>query len=136
MKAWLTRVGTAHGVGADCTVVFAGDRCAGCEGRCGLSVGDGDLPLATDLPEGTTVEAVVSVRGLANRALAVFGWPLGALVAAAALGEWSTLGEPLAAGVLVAAFLAAIGFRLAFAKADRAPRRLPAARDIVRVLVE
>lgn len=117
MKARLSRAGTAQRVGAGCSVVFHRDRCAGCDGRCGVSVGGGDVPLDYDLPNGTRVEVVASAHDLARRALRCFGWPLGALGTAAFVAEWVGGSEALIVAALLGALLAVV--------AVRAARRIP-----------
>ena len=118
MGEGLRRVGTARRVGANCSVVFHSVRCAGCKGRCGLSVGEAvELPVARDLPDGATVEVVASPRDLARRALGVFGWPLGASVAAAAVVHWFGVGEAMIVAALLGTAVAVVGIR-AFAGSD------------------
>ena len=106
---WLTRAGTVRRVGVDCTVVFQHERCPGCEGRCGLTIGAAaPLALDTDLPEGAAVEVAASTRALSLRALRVFGWPLSAVVIAALVVEPSTANDWLVAAVLVVTVLATV----------------------------
>lgn len=120
MNQWLNRVGTARALGADCAVVFHRVRCAQCDGRCGLSLGGGEVRLDADLPEGAAVEVVASVRGLARRAMGVFGWPLAAIVVMATVAEWSKLGETVVVGVVLTVVFAVVGLRVAFAEGDQA----------------
>lgn len=111
MKSWLSRVGTSRSVGGDCSVVFHRVPCAGCDGRCGVSVGGGEVPLDFEVPNGTRVEVVASVRDLARRALGVFGWPLGAVGAAAFVAEWVGAGEALVVAALFGTALAVVAVR-------------------------
>ncbi|MDE0419898.1 MAG: SoxR reducing system RseC family protein [Gammaproteobacteria bacterium] len=135
MNRWLTRVGTVRGVGANRAVVFHRVRCADCDGRCGLSFGGGEVPLDADLPDGTVVEVVASVGGLARRAMGVFGWPLGAILVAAAVAEWLSVGDALVVGVMLSTVLAVVGFRAGYANRDQTTRRSPGAPDTVRVIL-
>ena len=109
------RVGTVRHVGTHCSVVFPRVLCAGCDGRCGVTVGDGgELPLAVDLANGTTVEVVASARDLRRRALGVFGWPLGAVVAAAVAAEWFRIGDAMIVAALLGTIIAVAGCRARF----------------------
>ena len=136
MIQWLHRVGTARRAGARCAVVFDGLRCPGCEGRCGVSVGGGEVPLDFDVPEGTPVVVAASAHGLARRAAGVFGWPVGAVVVAAALAEWYMVSEALIAATLLGTFLAAVGVRAVVARPDGVSRPRDAADEVVRVVLE
>lgn len=113
VKPWLSQVGTARRVGTGCAVVFHAERCAGCDGRCGVSVGGGEVPLDFEVPDGTPVEVVVSARDLARRALGVFGWPLGAVGGTALAAEWVGAGEALVVAALFGAALAVVAVRAA-----------------------
>ncbi|MDE0661240.1 MAG: SoxR reducing system RseC family protein [Gammaproteobacteria bacterium] len=120
--------------------MFRRVRCAGCVGRCGVSVGGGELPVDFGLPDGTPVQVAMSPHDFARRALVVFGWPLGAVGAAAAVTEWFGVSE----GFMVAAFLgtalAVVGVRAASrtrgTPAVHAHRRTTGSDDGVRVVVE
>ena len=109
----LSRVGTVRRVSANCPVVFHRVRCAGCDGRCGVTLGGGEMPLDFEMPNGTRVEVVASAHDLARRALGVFGWPLGALGAAAVLAEWVGSSEALIVAALFGAALAVVAVRAA-----------------------
>ena len=113
MSLRLSRVGTARHIGAGCAVVFHGDRCAGCNGRCGVSVGGDEVPLNFEVPNGTRVEVVASANDLARRALGVFGWPLGAVAAGALVAERVGAGEALIIAALFGAAAAAVAVRAA-----------------------
>lgn len=113
MSPRLSRVGTAQRIGAGCSVVFHGDRCAGCDGRCGVSVGAGEVPLDFDVPNGTRVEVVASAHDLARRALGVFGWPLGAVGAVALVAEWVGASEALIVTALFGTAAAVVAVRAA-----------------------
>ena len=134
MKSWLSSVGTARRVDGDCSVVFHSDRCTGCDGRCGVSVGGRELPLEIDLPDGTAVEVIASARDLARRALGVFGWPLGALGVAALAAERSGAGDALIVAALFGTVLALVAARPAGARAARMCRR-SATPDGLRVII-
>ena len=86
-------------------------RCAGCDGRCGVSVGGGEVALDLEVPNGTRVEMVASARDLARRALGCFGWPLGAVGAAALLAERVGGSEALVVGAFFGATLAVVALR-------------------------
>ena len=107
----LSRVGTVRRVGANCSVVFDRVRCAGCDGRCGVTVGDSEVPLNFEVPDGTRMEVVASAHDLACRALRCFGWPLGAVGAAAFLAEWVGASDALIVGALFGATLAVVAVR-------------------------
>lgn len=113
MSPRLSRVGTARRIGAGCSVVFHGDRCAGCDGRCGVSVGGGEVPLDFEVPNGTRVEVVASAHDLARRALGVFGLPLGAVGAAALVAEWVGASEALIVAALFGTAAAVVAVRAA-----------------------
>lgn len=141
VNRWLFRVGTVRCVGGDCSVVFHRGRCAGCEGRCGVSLGGRRLPVDFGLPDGTPVEVAVSVHDMARRALVVFGWPLGAVGAAAAVTEWLGLSEGLMVAALLGTALAVVGVRAASVNRDtlaapQACRRTAGPEDGVRVVLE
>ena len=76
-----------------------------------MSVGGGEVPLDFEVPNGTRVEVVASVRDLARRALGVFGWPLGAVGAAAFVAEWVGAGEALVVAALFGTALAVVAVR-------------------------
>ncbi|MCY3620442.1 MAG: SoxR reducing system RseC family protein [Gammaproteobacteria bacterium] len=109
----LSRVGAVRRVGASCSVVFDCVRCAGCNGCCGVSVGGGEVPLDFEVPNGTPVEVVASAHDLARLALRCFGWPLGAVGAAAFAAEWVAASEALIAAALFGTALAVVGVRAA-----------------------
>ena len=119
VKPRLSRAGTTRRVGASCSVVFDRGRCAGCNGRCGVSVGSGEISLDVEVPNGTRVEVVASTRELARRALGCFGWPLGVVVAAAFAAEWVGGSEGLVVAAFLGAVFAVVGVRAAKAMSDR-----------------
>ena len=103
-------------------------------------MGGDEVPLDFDVPEGTPVVVAVSAHGLARRAAGVFGWPVGAVVVAAALAEWYMASEALIAATLLGTFLAAVGVRAVVARPDgvfvRVSRPRAAADEVVRVVLE
>ena len=82
-----------------------------------MSVGGREVPLDIDVPNGTRVELVASTHELARRSLGCFGWPLGAVVAAAFAVEWVGGSEAL----IVAAFFGAV-FGVVAVRARKAMR--------------
>lgn len=66
-----------------------------------------------NLPNGTPVEVAVSARDIARRALVVFGWPLGAVSAAATVTEWYGVSEGWMVAALLGTALAVVGVRAA-----------------------
>lgn len=78
-----------------------------------MTVGGDELPLDFEVPNGTRVEVVASAHDLARRAFGVFGWPLGALGAAAFLAEWVGTGEALIVAAFFGAALAVVAVRAA-----------------------
>ncbi|MDE0037637.1 MAG: SoxR reducing system RseC family protein [Gammaproteobacteria bacterium] len=93
--------------------MFHSVRCAGCDGRCGVSVGGGEVPLDFEVANGTRVEVIASAHDLARRALRCFGWPLGAVGAAAFLAEHLGASEALIVAALFGAALAVVAVRAA-----------------------
>ena len=83
-----------------------------------MSVGGGDVPLDFEVPNGTRVEVVASARDLARRAFGCFGWPLGAVGAAALSAEWLGASEALIVGALFGAALAVVAVRPAKVSPD------------------
>ena len=86
-------------------VAFAGERCPGCDGRCGLRLGHTPaLPLPSDgtqrIAVGARLEVVAPANRLKRQAALVFGLPLAVAAGAATLADWAG-GHPL--WVLVAA---------------------------------
>ena len=140
MNRWLFRVGTAQRVGHGCSVVFHRVRCAGCDGRCGVSVGGRELPVGLSLPDGTRVEVAVSARDMARRALIVFGLPLGAVGVAAALTQWHGMNEGLMVLALLGTSIAVMGVRAVSvnrgAPAAQVSGRTAESDDGVRVVLE
>ena len=92
-------------------VAFAEERCAGCDGRCGLRLGRAPtLPLpaavgAAAPPVGTRLDVVAPGHRLSRQAAFVFGVPLAAAAGAAMLAEWAVW-HPLWALLATAAGLA------------------------------
>ncbi|MCE2459434.1 MAG: SoxR reducing system RseC family protein [Pseudomonadales bacterium] len=84
-----------------------------------MSVGGSELPLDVELPNGTPVKVAVSTHDVARRALAVFGWPLGAAAAAATVTEWFGGSETLIVAALLGTALAVVGVRAASVAPDR-----------------
>jgi len=78
-----------------------------------VSVGSGEVPLDFEMPDGTPVEVVASAHDLARRALRCFGWPLGAVGAAAFAMEWVAAGEALVVAALFGTVLAVVAVRAA-----------------------
>ena len=66
-----------------------------------------------EVPNGTPVEVVASARDLARRAFGCFGWPLGAVGAAAFAAEWVAASEALVVAALFGTTLAVVGVRAA-----------------------
>ena len=120
----LSRVGTVQRVGVCCSVVFHRVGCAGCNGRCGVSVGCGEVPLDFEMPDGTPVEVVASAHDLARRALRCFGWPLGAVGAAAFAAEWLVVSEALVVVALFGTALAVVAVRAARIRIHGLARRM------------
>lgn len=139
MSPCLSRVGTARRIGVGCSVVFHGDRCAGCDGRCGVSVGGGEVPLDFEVPNGTRVEVVASAHDLARRALGVFGWPLGAVGVAAFVAEWVGVSEALIVTALFGTAAAVVAVRAARSKPEgpitRMSRRAATSAEGLRVVL-
>ena len=91
-------------------VAFAEERCAGCDGRCGLRLGRAPaLPLPIGggpAPAvGTRLDVVAPGHRLSRQAAFVFGVPLAAAAGAAMLAEWAVW-HPLWALFATAAGLA------------------------------
>lgn len=84
--------------GGEASVVFAVNGCAGC-GRGGGSLKE--LPVRTNLPEGTVVEVQVQPARLLGQAARVFAPPLAAALGAAAVFD-AGWGAPL--GLLAGVF--------------------------------
>lgn len=91
----LTRSGVvAHDADGRLGVAFASERCAGCDGRCGLRLGrTRTLPLPTvgavAPPVGTRLDVVVARNQLNRQAAFVFGVPLAVAASAAMLADWA-----------------------------------------------
>lgn len=93
--------------GGEASVIFAVNGCAGC-GRGGGSLKE--LPVRTDLPEGTVVEVQVQPRRLLGQAARVFAPPLAAALGAAAV--FGNAGWAATLGLLVGVFAAVAAGRL------------------------
>lgn len=78
-----------------------------------MSVGGGEVPLDFEVANGTRVEVIASAHDLARRALRCFGWPLGAVGAAAFLAEHLGASEALIVAALFGAALAVVAVRAA-----------------------
>ena len=78
-----------------------------------MSVGGGDVPLDFEVANGTRVEVVADAHDLGRRALGCFGWPLGAVGAAAFLAEHLGASEVLIVAALFGAALAVVAVRAA-----------------------
>ncbi|MCE2424055.1 MAG: SoxR reducing system RseC family protein [Pseudomonadales bacterium] len=100
----LSRRGTVRCVGGQKAVVFDAATCAGCDGRCGVSLARLDaLSVDTDLPLGSRVAVEVPVRALLAKTALVLGLPTTATVAAAlAAGPWGDWLVPVALLISVA----------------------------------
>ena len=95
-------------------VTFDAEYCPGCDGRCGVGIGTARmrLPGTSKLPAGTPVVVTASPGALARCTVSIFGLPLLALGASAALGHFGAWSD-WTVGV---AALAAIGATVAVAR--------------------
>ena len=73
-------------------VAFAGERCPGCDGRCGLRLGHTPalpLPSRQEIAIGARLEVVAPANRLKRQATLVFGLPLAVAAGAATLADWA-----------------------------------------------
>jgi len=85
---------------------FGARYCPGCNGQCGVRfrARPVSVPVEIEAPPGADVVVTASARGLRRRALWVFGPPLVALAASAALahfGAWNDWGLAAVAGLAI-----------------------------------
>jgi len=111
----LRRAGRVRDVDGSRCVVFDDDRCPGCKGRCGVSIGRSER-VACNLPVGTRIVVATPADSVLRRAGLVFGVPLLVVVGAAILAErlgWGGWSEAVAvlASLLVGCAAAAIARR-------------------------
>ena len=109
----LTRQGVvARGAEGELGVVFEGERCAGCNGHCGLRLGrTRPLPLCK-ANIGTPVEVVASALGFVRQAAVVFGLPVAAGAGLALVADWRGWHELWSVAAIAAGLVLPFAVRL------------------------
>lgn len=127
----LVRPGMVRCVDGVSAVVFDLDRCPGCDGRCGVSIGLGSaMALDVALPAQTRVEVVTPAGVVLGLALLVLGVPLVLAVAAAVVAEMLAWGEWTVAAALAGSALTVVGaLALAARRGDAGARTAPVVED-------